>query len=398
MIRAYDLGAGAACSRFCGRTLRASACIGTLAAHHVSMTPPTHFQRDILRQPSELAATMRLLSGAGKSSLAAAAELLQKSRHVFLTGIGASWNAALGTAALFGERGFPVYSVEAAELLYGTTIPPGSVVIAISRSGRSTEIVQLCAKVGRAGAELIGITNSPESPLAKASSTAIVIPVQLDYAISVNTYSTLLVAAAALVNFNSPTFGEACAAFSAALPSVEKSMAVWREALLRSGWLDPRRSFYFLARGLSIASCNQARLLWEEGAKYTATAMSSSGFRHGPQESVIPGMRFCMWIDPVILRAEDLAVAEDLRALGASVALIGQGLPADSADAVFQIPPVPAGWQFAVDMIPMQLAADALAGLRGVDCDTFRVCSYIVENEHGLLGKSHPLKNQAVKS
>ena len=35
----------------------------------------------------------------------------------------------------------------------------------------------------------------------------------------------------------------------------------------------------------------------------------------------------------------------------------------------------------------MQLAAEALSRLRGVDCDSFRVCSFIVEDEHGLLGK-----------
>jgi glucosamine--fructose-6-phosphate aminotransferase (isomerizing) len=356
------------------------------------MTAPTHFKRDIFRQTSELATTVKLLVEMDRPRLARAAELVRDSRYVFLTGIGASWNAAMGTAALFGQRGFPVYTVEAAELLYDTTVPPGSVVIAISRSGRSAEIVQLCAKLRQAGATLIGITNSPDSPLAKESSVAIVIPIQLDYAISVNTYSTLLVAAAALAGFDTPDFDSSCASFLAALPAVEKSLSAWEEMVSHSPWLDPERNFYFLARGPSIASCYQARLLWEEGAKSPATAMTSSGFRHGPQEIIVPGMRFCMWIDGMKMRAEDLAVAEDLKTLGAAVALIGQDLPTHAADLIFQIPPVPAAWQFAVDVIPMQLAAETLALLRGVDCDSFRICSYIVENEYGLLGKDHPRK------
>jgi glutamine---fructose-6-phosphate transaminase (isomerizing) len=356
------------------------------------MTSPTHFKRDILRQSSELRTTLQLLSGPGRPTLVQAAELVRTSRHVFLTGIGASWSAAKGAATLFGQRGAPVYTVEAAELLYGTTIPPDSVVIAISRSGRSAEIVQLCAKAQQAGAKLIGITNSPGSPLATESSIPIVVPIQLDYAISVNTYSTLLTAAAALASFDTPTFDQTCVAFLEALPALENSMVVWDKTISNSAWLDPGRNYYFLARGSSVASCHEARLLWEEGAKSPATAMTSSGFRHGPQETVIPGMRFCLWIDPLTMRAEDLAVAEDLRTLGANVALIGQDLPIDAGTLVFQIPPVPADWQFLVDVIPMQLAAEALAGRRGVDCDSFRVCSYIVENEHGLLGKNHPLK------
>jgi glucosamine--fructose-6-phosphate aminotransferase (isomerizing) len=356
------------------------------------MTSPTHFRRDILRQSSELRTTLQLLSGPGRPALVQAAELVRTSRNVFLTGIGASWSAAKGAAALFGKRGAPVYTVEAAELLYGTTIPPDSVVIAISRSGRSAEIVQLCAKVQQAGAKLIGVTNSPESPLATKSKVPIVIPIQLDYAISVNTYSTLLTAAAVLASFDTPTFDQTCVAFLETLPALEKSMVVWDEAIAKSAWLDPERTYYFLARGSSVASCDEARLLWEEGAKSPATAMTSSGFRHGPQETVVPGMRFCMWIDPVTMRAEDLAVADDLKTLGSSVALIGRNLPVDAADLVFQIPPVPADWQFLVDVIPMQLAAEVLAGRRGVDSDSFRVCSYIVENEHGLLGRNHPLK------
>jgi hypothetical protein len=33
-----------------------------------------------------------------------------------------------------------------------------------------------------------------------------------------------------------------------------------------------------------------------------------------------------------------------------------------------------------LDIIPAQLAAERLAGLAGVDCDSFRLCSYVVED------------------
>ena len=73
-----------------------------------------------------------------------------------------------------------------------------------------------------------------------------------------------------------------------------------------------------------------------------ATAMTTSGFRHGPQEIVRPGMRFCMWIDQSRMRDQDLSVARDLRKLGASVMLIGENLPRDAADLVCQLPRSPA--------------------------------------------------------
>ena len=67
--------------------------------------------------------------------------------------------------------------------------------------------------------------------------------------------------------------------------------------------------------------------------------------------------------------------------------LIGQGLPERAGDLVFQLPPIPPDWQFLIDIVPAQLAAERLEQLSGVDCDTFRVCTYGVEDEHGLLHK-----------
>ena len=78
--------------------------------------------------------------------------------------------------------------------------PRGSVIVAVSRTGRSIEIVQLLAKAEASGASIIGITNSADSPLARESAVAIVVPSMLDHTISVNTYSTLLIAASALAS------------------------------------------------------------------------------------------------------------------------------------------------------------------------------------------------------
>jgi len=96
-------------------------------------------------------------------------------------------------------------------------------------------------------------------------------------------------------------------------------------------------------------------------------------------------VRFGIWMDAAQMREQDFALARDLRKLGASVILIGQKLPEDAGDLVFQLPAIPPEWQFLIDIIPAQLVAERLAGLSGVDCDTFRLSSFIVEDEGGLL-------------
>jgi fructoselysine-6-P-deglycase FrlB-like protein len=117
--------------------------------------------------------------------------------------------------------------------------------------------------------------------------------------------------------------------------------------------------------------------------------MGTGSFRHGPQEIVAKDVRFGMWIDGAKMREQDLAVARDLRALGARVMLVGQGIPHDAGDLVFQLPEIASEWQFLIDIIPAQLVAERLARLSGADSDTFRLCSFVVEDEAGLL----PRKN-----
>ncbi len=346
----------------------------------------THFLRDILRQPNELQRTIDFLLGAGRPALDAATTAIRGARHVYLTGIGSSWHAALCAGTLFNLGASPVYLYDAAELLEFAEFPADAVVMVISRSGRSVEIVKLLAKVRERGATVIAITNSADGPLARGAQIPITIPVELDHAISVNTYSTLAAAAGILASATVGTWSASlAAALSASFAKTAAAISGWQAQFADTPWLAPGSVTYFLARGCSTGSCQEARLLWEEGVKSPATAMNTGSFRHGPQEMVAAGSRFGIWVDAERMRGQDLAVARDLRKLGAAVMLIGQHVPQDAGDLVFQLPSVPPGWQFLIDIIPAQLAAEKLARLSGVDSDTFRYSSFIVEDEYGLL-------------
>src|SRR6266849_8343439 len=351
----------------------------------------THFLRDILRQPTELRRSLEHLSGDGRSSVDAAVAMVRAARHVYLTGIGSSWHAGLNVSALFQLGARPVYLVDAAELVQFAAIPAESVLIVISRSGRSVEIVQLLAKARESRATVIGITNAPDGTLAREAQIAIVVPIAFDHAISVNTYTTLALAAGILA-------ASVTNSFDARIPeSLSRSFAAaasaipgWQAQIENSPWLAPQSVTYFLARGSSLGSAYEARLMWEEGVKSPATAMGTGSFRHGPQEIVEKDVRFGIWIDGAKMREQDLAVARDLRKLGTRVMLIGQRLPDDAGDLVFNLPEIPAPWQFLIDIIPAQLVAERLARLSESDPDKFNLSKFVVEDESGLLPEEKP--------
>jgi glucosamine--fructose-6-phosphate aminotransferase (isomerizing) len=357
----------------------------------------TQFLNDILRQPHELQRTIAHLSagGGGKQTLDAAIAAIRGAQYVYLTGIGSSWHAALNASTFFYANAQPVYLQDAAELLNYAAIPAGSVVIIISRSGRSVEIVQLAEKARAAGATIIGITNVADGPLAKLAQIPLVIPSPLDHAISVVTYTTLALAAGILGASVAEKFdARVAAALTAAIAEAGSAIPGWQQQIADSKWLAPGATTYFLARASSLGSAHETRLMWEEGVKSPATAMGSASFRHGPQEIVAKGYRFAIWLDAAQQREKDLALARDLRKLGASVMLIGQNAPSDANDLVFLLPAIPSEWQFLIDIIPAQLVADKMAALSGVDCDTFRLCSFVVEDDGGLLPNATRKENR----
>jgi glucosamine--fructose-6-phosphate aminotransferase (isomerizing) len=345
----------------------------------------TALLRDIHREPVELAKSLAHSMGAGRAALERASEIVRDASTVYVTGIGSSWHASMAVQSLFHRDGRPVVVVDASELLHFTKLGPKACVIALSRSGKSVEIVGLLEFAARSRAPVIAVTNTPESPLAQRAAVVLQTKAAFDHNISITMYTALALTGGLLAESCSGNLTDQLASsVEALLKQAAPSIPEWASALEHSGWFDASAATYFLARGGSLSSAHEARLLWEEAAGAPATAMSTGGFRHGPQEMLREGVRIGLWIDAERLRAQDLALARDIRENGGSVMLTGQNVSPSDADLVFHLPAAPAHWQFLVDVIPAQLAAERLARLRGVDCDSFRYCPYIIETEGGL--------------
>lgn len=106
--------------------------------------------------------------------------ILQRHGRVIVTGIGKSGHIGRKLAATLASTGTPAYFVHAGEAAHGDLgmITPEDVVIALSNSGATEEVLTIVPLVKRQGAKLISITGNPESPLAREAD------VHLDAAVS----------------------------------------------------------------------------------------------------------------------------------------------------------------------------------------------------------------------
>lgn len=95
--------------------------------------------------------------------------ILQCRGRIVVSGIGKSGHVARKIASTMASTGTPAFFVHPAEAIHGDLgmITHDDVLIAISNSGESAELLTIVPLVKRQGAQLISITGNPESSLAR---------------------------------------------------------------------------------------------------------------------------------------------------------------------------------------------------------------------------------------
>lgn len=119
----------------------------------------------------EAAAVAALESRIDETFVEACGLLLQCEGRIVICGIGKSGHIGAKLAATFASTGSPAFFVHAAEASHGDLgmFKADDVVIAISYSGNSAELMTLIPGIKRLGIPLISLCGESESPLAKAS-------------------------------------------------------------------------------------------------------------------------------------------------------------------------------------------------------------------------------------
>ncbi len=138
-------------------------------------------QNDDLKQlaiavlKSESQSILDLISQINDAFVEACEIILNSSGRVIVTGMGKSGHIANKIAATLASTGTPAFFLHPGEASHGDLgmVIEGDLIIALSNSGETTEIISLLPALKRLNITLISITNNPKSTLSSESDIAL---------------------------------------------------------------------------------------------------------------------------------------------------------------------------------------------------------------------------------
>jgi glucosamine--fructose-6-phosphate aminotransferase (isomerizing) len=342
----------------------------------------TRLCHEIHEQPTVLA---RLLESEQGTVAALAAEIRRRQvDHVLIAARGTSDNAARYAQYLLGAANRLPVGLTTPSLFSIYRRPPrfgNALVMGISQSGKSPDIVSVIAEAQRQGALTAALTNEPDSDLGRAADHVIPLHAGEEQSVAATkTYSAELAAVAMLSTALSPD--GVMAKSLAHLPRwVDKALAQPNPIEHAAQRYCYMRHCVVIGRGYNYCTAFEMALKIKELTYTVVQPYSSADFMHGPLAIIDPGF-------PVFVIAPSGAMLDDMRAFCGTARERGAELMVISDDDEMleraQIPlklpgGVPEWLSPIVAILPGQLFAAHLAHSRGYDPDRPRALRKVTE-------------------
>jgi glucosamine--fructose-6-phosphate aminotransferase (isomerizing) len=338
------------------------------------------YLHDILSQPQALEDTLQGLERSPDLEKLTARLNENKFQRVVLTGMGSSYHALHPLNLELIGRGFTSIMVETSELVHyrDRFLDPDTLVIAVSQSGRSAEVVRLL-EINRGRSSVIAVTNTPESPLAAQADAAILTKAGREFSVSCKTYLTALMALEWLGDeLTERDTRRTRQELKQAAPAVESYLHAWE------GWVEELseklkdiRHLFLAGRGASLAAVGTGALIVKEADHFHAEGMSSAAFRHGPFEMLSGETFVVVFSGDGRTRDLNLRLLQDIREQGGRAEVVSD----DTAFLAFRLPEAPACIRPILEILPVQMITLALAAQAGREPGRFERATKVTTTE-----------------
>lgn len=349
---------------------------------------PHHMLREIYETPYSI---LRTASAIQIRYLELASKTILRSSRVFVIANGTSLHAGLVFSYYLSELSGRVPLVVSASefpLYYLDNVGVGDVIVAISQSGETPEVILSTYEARLRGATVIGITNNINSRLTRfsniylpiASGPEIAVPATKTFA---STLTLLYVIARTVGSLSTKMlpevldgiWGELEKLHTALLESIDRINLEARES---SEILGSCSSGYVVSRGIAYPLALEGALKIKESAYIHAEGIEGGELRHGPI-SVLDKNTFVIFIEPLEDTAarDMLKVVKEVLDYGSPVVLISHTWR-ENLGLEIRVPKTERHFMPITITLAVQLLAYWLSRRRGVDVDKPRRLAKVV--------------------
>jgi glucosamine--fructose-6-phosphate aminotransferase (isomerizing) len=330
------------------------------------------YQHFMLKEIMEQAQVLGQTADQDEKSFTKIALDVLRARQVIITACGSSRYAALVGRYLFSRVAKKFCDVVMASEFgyFADSVDRNTVVIAVSQSGETADVVEGVKAAREAGAQVISIINRPNSILADLSDETIYLNCGAEIAVAATKTFLSQLAVFYLLSFAMVNdFDRAVASLNGLNGKIASVLDHNKNELIKlSQTLKDRNDFYYIARGINFAIASEGALKLKEISYIHAEGMPAGELKHGTLALIEAGTPVVVICPSDYTFAETLSNAIEAKSRGAYIIGVSD-TQSDIYDSWIKLPEVDELLYPMVAVVPLQLLAYYLAISRGCDPD-----------------------------
>ena len=346
------------------------------------MLEQTHIYREIHQQPKVLT---ELLDSERTNAERLVADVRRRHiTHGVIAARGTSDNAGRYAQYLFGAVNGLTVGLATPSLHTIYERPPryeDALVVGISQSGKSPDIVSVVAEARRQGAITLAITTEPRSDLAQSADHVVCLHAGREQAVAATKTYTAELAAIALLSAIAAGDREMLHTLGRIPSQIEQTLWLAPEITRQAERYRYMRVCVVIGRGFNYATAFETSLKIKELSYVVAEPYSSADFMHGPVALVEEAFPTILIAPSGVMLPELREFQRTLKARGAEVVAISDDDETlAQARTAFRLPVTVPEWVSPlIAIVPGQLFAVSLAHVRDLDVDRPRGLRKITE-------------------
>jgi len=329
---------------------------------------PYFMLKEIMEQPRSLAAA----ASQDKETFMAIALDILRADQVIITACGSSRYAALVGRYLFSSVGKKFAEVVmASEFQYfADSVSKNTLVIAVSQSGETLDVVEGVTLARQAGARIVSIINRPQSLLGELSHNVLYLNCGPEIGVAATKTFLNQVAIFYLLAFSMVhSFDMAADNIRKVSKQVAKALD-WNNATITAiaDKYCSKNDFYYIARGINFAIASEGALKLKEISYIHAEGMPAGELKHGTLSLIEEGTPVLVICPSDFTYKETLSNAIEAKSRGARIIAVSDENN-EIYDHWIRIPKVHELLYPIVAVVPLQLLAYQLTLKRGHNPD-----------------------------